>query len=675
MGLTDCPLRVPSSLSLMGKRDQPPANGAGSGSGSDTIKADISILSTPTSTPVAAITTTTTTTTTTSMTTASMIPAVPAAFVSGRVEPDAFVALLMSTDPLHLLVLDLRSFLSYNQSHVKDAINVSVPAPLLKKKGFSLAVVEGSICRQGDKDKFKERQGLHVLLYDNTDELSQRNNILVSLFNSLQQENLVTSVGWLAGGFESFEKTHPQYCKLAGPIMSKLFKCVDMTNNVTKSLSSHNNSGPDEPVQILNYLFLAGEKVAGSRAILNKYNIKHIVNTAIECENSFPNDYSYLRLDLFDSCNQRCLFDTFDRAAAFICNARDLNQNVLVHCRAGQSRSATVVVAYLMKTLSWDLTRAYSYVQRRRPAMSPNLGFMGQLTQLDKELQQQRPKDHMVSPVKAIFAIHQQQQLPQPGSNFNLAERLARGSSLPMKLPPSPWSMCKSASAPPATERSYPSPFNLGNNSSSNNNSAPENSLTHPLPLSVTPIRASASPMPARDAAAALPTTSTTFNTSSSGGSGNVHASPQQSSSHFSMTMEDVPQAVVTANRTHSSDGNNCSTQSTNGGGNNHPANSFMFGVSPAKSPRIVSMQTTTNSAAGAAATPVYFSAPMAFAPSPSAMLRDTPLSSMSADFFFSAGANNITATSGAGGGGGGGGDNSAVSTPIGPKQTPTLVN
>ena len=54
-----------------------------------------------------------------------------------------------------------------------------------------------------------------------------------------------------------------------------------------------------------------------------------------------------------------------------------------MHCRAGQSRSVTVVLAYLMRTLGWTLTRAYSYVQRRRPSMSPNLGFMGQLTQYE----------------------------------------------------------------------------------------------------------------------------------------------------------------------------------------------------------------------------------------------------------------------------------------------------
>lgn len=57
-----------------------------------------------------------------------------------------------------------------------------------------------------------------------------------------------------------------------------------------------------------------------------------------------------------------------------------------MHCRAGQSRSVTVVLAYLMRALRWSVTQAYNYVQRRRPAMSPNLGFMGHLSQYEMVL-------------------------------------------------------------------------------------------------------------------------------------------------------------------------------------------------------------------------------------------------------------------------------------------------
>lgn len=57
-----------------------------------------------------------------------------------------------------------------------------------------------------------------------------------------------------------------------------------------------------------------------------------------------------------------------------------------MHCHAGVSRSATVCMAYIMKTLNYDLKSAYDFVKSRRPCVSPNLHFMGQLLEFEKRL-------------------------------------------------------------------------------------------------------------------------------------------------------------------------------------------------------------------------------------------------------------------------------------------------
>lgn len=57
---------------------------------------------------------------------------------------------------------------------------------------------------------------------------------------------------------------------------------------------------------------------------------------------------------------------------------------VLVHCAAGVSRSATVVIAYIMKTNQLSLDEAVKFVQERRPCVSPNDGFMEQLQLFEK---------------------------------------------------------------------------------------------------------------------------------------------------------------------------------------------------------------------------------------------------------------------------------------------------
>lgn len=52
---------------------------------------------------------------------------------------------------------------------------------------------------------------------------------------------------------------------------------------------------------------------------------------------------------------------------------------VLVHCYAGRSRSATVCLAYLMRTCNMSLDAAYEHVRARRHVIDPNLNFMRQL--------------------------------------------------------------------------------------------------------------------------------------------------------------------------------------------------------------------------------------------------------------------------------------------------------
>jgi len=52
---------------------------------------------------------------------------------------------------------------------------------------------------------------------------------------------------------------------------------------------------------------------------------------------------------------------------------------VLVHCEMGVSRSATVVLAYLVRYHGMSRDEAYLAVRKRRPMVNPNPGFWKQL--------------------------------------------------------------------------------------------------------------------------------------------------------------------------------------------------------------------------------------------------------------------------------------------------------
>lgn len=55
-----------------------------------------------------------------------------------------------------------------------------------------------------------------------------------------------------------------------------------------------------------------------------------------------------------------------DQALAFMHEARQTGGKVLVHCRVGVSRSASIVIAYLMKHLQLDLVSSYLLTRSRR---------------------------------------------------------------------------------------------------------------------------------------------------------------------------------------------------------------------------------------------------------------------------------------------------------------------
>jgi protein-tyrosine phosphatase len=76
----------------------------------------------------------------------------------------------------------------------------------------------------------------------------------------------------------------------------------------------------------------------------------------------------------------------FDQSHHFIRHHISKGHQVLVHCQAGVSRSATMCIAYLMKEMGLTFLQAYACVKEVRPIISPNYGFVAQLLKYEKEL-------------------------------------------------------------------------------------------------------------------------------------------------------------------------------------------------------------------------------------------------------------------------------------------------
>ena len=80
-------------------------------------------------------------------------------------------------------------------------------------------------------------------------------------------------------------------------------------------------------------------------------------------------------IDIRDS-HEEDLESILPQAVQAIKNAlSDANGKILVHCRAGMSRSASCVIAYLMEVQEMTASDAFKFVQSKRDCITPNESF------------------------------------------------------------------------------------------------------------------------------------------------------------------------------------------------------------------------------------------------------------------------------------------------------------
>ncbi len=77
---------------------------------------------------------------------------------------------------------------------------------------------------------------------------------------------------------------------------------------------------------------------------------------------------------------------SFEECFNFIHQNRSAGKNVLVHCMAGVSRSATIVISYVMGLNKMGFDEAYKIVKDKRQLANPNGGFLRQLKDYETEL-------------------------------------------------------------------------------------------------------------------------------------------------------------------------------------------------------------------------------------------------------------------------------------------------
>ncbi|XP_048401789.1 dual specificity protein phosphatase 8-like isoform X2 [Stegostoma tigrinum] len=179
----------------------------------------------------------------------------------------------------------------------------------------------------------------------------------------------------IRGGFAAFSSCFPGLCEgkpTAILPMSISQPCLPVANI--------------GPTRILPHLYLGSQKDVLNKDLMVQNGITYVLNASNSCPKpDFISESHFMRIPVNDNYCEK-LLPWLDESVVFIDKAKVSNCRVLVHCLAGISRSATVAIAYIMKTMGLSSDDAYRFVKDRRPSISPNFNFMGQLLEYEKGL-------------------------------------------------------------------------------------------------------------------------------------------------------------------------------------------------------------------------------------------------------------------------------------------------
>jgi len=138
--------------------------------------------------------------------------------------------------------------------------------------------------------------------------------------------------------------------------------------------------------EIRTNLFLGSQIAAKDKKLLKKVGITHIVNISFNTPCYHPDDFTYLHhCEKHDSANQLIL-DLFKETHLFLEEAFiEKNTKILIHCEYGVSRSASLVMSFIMRNTELTFREVYDLVRGRRGFVNPNAGFQSQLLEFERQ--------------------------------------------------------------------------------------------------------------------------------------------------------------------------------------------------------------------------------------------------------------------------------------------------
>jgi len=167
------------------------------------------------------------------------------------------------------------------------------------------------------------------------------------------------------------------------------FSYVEFQSTFPYACSSHKTYQESRlfPAWISERLFLSNWGQA-SDAVVVRDGIcaTHVVNCHTDLECCFESEgVVYFRVPVKDVPSEN-IFPYLQPAVNFVSEGLASGGVVLVHCKHGRSRSASVLVAWLMTSRGWSAEQSVNFLKQCRPSVCPNPGFWKQLLAFQEQI-------------------------------------------------------------------------------------------------------------------------------------------------------------------------------------------------------------------------------------------------------------------------------------------------
>jgi len=260
------------------------------------------------------------------------------------------------------------------RTRTKDGVNCVE----LEQTLYELRTLDGSSVFIIDKDYFAFKT------QDNRSVIETKQGGFSFYFKRISDEEIsqYEDVKHWYGYHYVIDHDNPEKIKITAP--NDLVKYVLNEDEVRPRVDIIEGAINPQLFEILPHLFLGSQDAATNEQGLNEKGVKYILNVATGIDYKQQDGINYCTIPILD-LDSVDIIPIFEQCFDFIEIGRK-DGGVLVHCNQGVSRSATVIIAYIMKTEKKSFQESYNITKNSKQDINPNPGFMRQLKEYENSV-------------------------------------------------------------------------------------------------------------------------------------------------------------------------------------------------------------------------------------------------------------------------------------------------